>query len=216
MQKTLAELITETQEKMYQSAGPAVQIYSEDIIARKLNETFDRCFKAKFWPQFTKREVRTLDGVTGKTTAPFTLIKEWDDVHSVFRYNSRNPIPTMPESYNLLQLPTGTVIRFLEPAADATLFTAYPLTANDQIVVVGRATPTRYGALLKTDIVPFDHLALEYGAAWELATDEASNAGMASKFQGLFNSRMKELEEGAYDNIVQLHPNRSEIPREWY
>lgn len=216
MQKTLEALITETQQKLYQAAGPAVQVYSEDLLAQKLNEAFDRCFSAKFWPQFLKREVRTLDGVTGKTTAPFTYVKEWGDVHSVFRSNSSVPIPTMPESYNLLGLPTGTAPRFIEPSDDTTLFTIYPLTSTGQIVVVGRNRPANAGNFAATETVPFDYLALEYLAAWEYATDEASNAAMAVKFQSLFNNRMKQLEDDAFDNVVMLNPRADVIPTQWY
>ena len=215
MQKTLQTLITETQQKLYQASGPSVQVYSEDIIAQKLNEAFDRCFKAKFWPQFLVREVRTLNGTTGKTTVPFTSIKEWGDVHSVFRKSSSNPIPTMPESYNLLDIPAGTTPRFLEAANDTTLFTVFPLNSTGQISVVGRAQPTRYAAFLKTDTVPFDYLALEYLAAWEIATDDAANAAMSAKFQALFNSRMEQLEDEAFDHIVPLNPRSEQIPREW-
>jgi hypothetical protein len=215
VQKTLETLITETQQKMYQAAGPGVQVYSEDLIAQKILEAFDRCFKAKFWPQFLKREVRTLDGVTGKVSAPFTYIKEWDDVHSVFRSNSSNPIPTMPESYNLLDLSAHTTPKFLEPSNDTTLFTVYPLTSTGQIVVVGRGQPTGWGAYTATDTIPFDYLALEYLAAWEYATDEASNAAMAAKFQQLFNSRMNQLEDAAFDNVVLLSPRSDQIPTEW-
>jgi hypothetical protein len=215
MQKTLETLITEVQQKLYQASGPAVQVYSEDILAQKILEAFDRCFKAKFWPQFLTREVRTLNGTTGKTTVPFTNIKEWEDVHSIFRANSTSPIPTMPESYNLINIPSG-LIRFVEPSDDATLFTAYPLTATDQILVVGRKRPTSWGAFTKSDLIPFDYLALEYLAAWEYATDEASNAAMAQKFQQLFNSRMKQLEDDAFDNIVMLNPRAGSIPEVWF
>jgi hypothetical protein len=215
MQKTLQQLIIDVERMMYNAAGSAVQAYSQDVIAQKLNQAFDRVFGAKFWPQFLKREVRTLDGVTGKTVTPFTTIMEWGDVHSVFRKNSANPIPTMPESYNLLDLPTSTIPRFIEPSNDTTLFTIYPLTSTGDIVVVGRSRPALMGNYSLADVVPFDYLALEYLAVWECVVDEASNAAMAAKFEALFNSRMKELEDAAFDNIVMLNPRSDQIPTEW-
>ena len=84
------------------------------------------------------------------------------------------------------------LVRFLEASNDATLFTVYPLTATDDIVVVGRERPA--AEFIHTDIVPFDDLALSYYAAWNYMVDDASNAGAAAKFQGLFDSRMAELE----------------------
>jgi hypothetical protein len=215
MQKTLSSLITSVEQMLYNSAGPSVQVYSQDIIAQKLNQAFDRCFHAKMWPQFLRRETRTLDGATGKTTAPFTYILEWGDVQSVFREYSNRPLQTMPESFNILSLGSGGYAKFIEPSDDDTLFTIYPLDATGQISVVGRASPSGAGNFALSDTVPFDYLALEYLAAWEMAIDDASNGGMAAKFQTLFDSRMKQLEDDAFDNVVLLAPNSDTIPMEW-
>jgi len=155
-----------------------------------------------------------LDGATGKPLVPFSLIKEWKDVSDVFRKNSQHPIPTMPLSYNLLDLPDGTPARFVEPAGDATLFTIYPLNATDEIVVVGRERPLEEFKL--TDVVPFDYMALCYFAAWDYLVDDASNAGAASKMQGLFDSRMKALEDAEFDNVVLLNPRSEQIPSQWH
>lgn len=215
MQKTLQSLITDVEQMLYNSAGPSVQVYSQDLFAQKLNQAFDRCFHAKFWPQFLKRETRTLDGATGKTTAPFTFILEWGDVHSVFREYSTRPLQTMPESFNVLGLSPGGYPKFLEPASDNTLFTVYPLDATGQISVVGRAAPANAGNFALADTVPFDYLALEYLAAWEYAIDDAANGAMAAKFQTLFDSRMKQLEDDAFDNVIMLAPSSETIPMEW-
>lgn len=213
MQKTLQALITEVQRELYQSAGPSVQVYSQDILAQKLQHAFDTIFQAKHWPQFRTRETRTLNGTTGKTTVPFTLIRQWDDVEKVFRRYSPHPIPELPLSFNTLDF-IGSAIRYLEPAADTTLFTAYPLTAIDQIVVVGRARPTAEYGLAGT--VPFDHLALVYYATWEYLVDDASNPAAAAKYQGLFDSRIKTLWDDAQEHVIALNPHRGDIPMEWH
>lgn len=212
--KTLLDLITDTERMLYQAAGPAVQVYAKDVLAQKLNQAFTRVFEAKFWPDFNARETRTLDGVTGKVTLPFTSILQWSDVDEVFREHSPRPLPVMPRSFNALGLTTGTA-KFIDPASDATLFTVYPLTATDTIQVVGRARPLRSGNFNLDDIVPFDYLALEYHAAWEYAIDDASNAALAAKFQGLFDSRMAQLEDIYFPTSVLLNPRSGDIPLEW-
>lgn len=214
MQKTLQALTTDVEKMLYQAAGPAVQIYAQDVIMQKIQQAFDHVFTTKFWPQFMVREVRTLDGATGLVTAPFTSIIESKDIHSIFRKNSDRPIPQLPYSINTLDIPVGTAIKFYAPRTDANLFTAYPLDAVDQLVVIGRSRPAN--EFIATDIVPFDHLALEYWAAWEYSIDDASNAGMAAKFQGLFDSRMKELEDAEFSHVVMLNPRSEEIPTRWY
>ncbi len=213
MYKTMIQLAVDTERMLYQAAGVNTQVYAQDVLIQKLQHAFDHCFTALWWPSFIRREVRTLDGVTGKPTAPFSLIKEWKDVQSVFRKNSPHPIPPMPLSYNILDLPPGGIARFIEPASDATLFTVYPLDATDEIVAVGRERPVL--EFINSDTVPFDNLALCYFAAWDYMVDDASNAGSASKFQGLFDSRMKQLEDAEFDNIVLLNPRAEQIPTRW-
>lgn len=212
MQKTLQQLIIDTERMLYQAVGSSVQVYSQDNLRNKIQEAFENIFQSKFWPQFIVRETRTLNGTTGKTTAAFTSIREWQDVHSVFRRYSSKPIPQMPLSFNTLDF-TGTQARYLEPANDATLFTVYPLGSIDQIVVVGRARPAAAYAL--TNIVPFDYLALEYFAAWSYLIDDGGNPPMAEKYQGLFSSRLKQLWDDAQDHVVPLNPHSGEIPMEW-
>jgi len=214
MYKTLQALTVDTERMLYQAAGVNTQVYAQDIIMQKLQHAFDHCFTAKWWPQFIRREVRTLDGITGKPLVPFSLIKEWKDVSDVFRKNSQHPIPTMPLSYNLLDLPNGTATRFVEPSGDTTLFTAYPLTATDDLVVVGRERPAK--EFVHTDVVPFDYMALCYFASWDYLVDDASNAGAAAKMQGLFDARMKALEDAEFDNVVLLNPRSEQIPSQWY
>ena len=212
--KTLQDLITDTERMLYQAAGPSVQVYSQDVLAQKLNQAFTRCFEAKFWPSFNARETHVLNGVTGKTVAPFTLISRWVDVDKVFRRYSPTPLTVLPRSISSLDIRAGAA-KFIDPAPDETLFTVFPLTAVDTIEVVGRTRPIRSGNFNIMDEVPFDYLALEYHAAWEYAIDDASNAGVAAKFQTLFDSRMNQLEELEFPSVVQLAPHSDTIQTEW-
>lgn len=213
MQKTMTQLVTDTQKLLHQASGLSVQVYSQDALMQLIQHAFDHCFTTEFWPSFLRREVKTLNGIDGKVTVPFTLIKEFKDIKSVFRKNSHHPIPEMPQSFNLLDLPSSGVVKFIEGRTDNYLFTAYPLNAKDQIVVVGRERPA--SEYILTDTVPFDHLALIYFAAWSYLVDDASNAGAAMKYQGLFNTRMKELQDSEFKGIVPLNPHRAHIPSTW-
>lgn len=215
MQKTMQNLITATEKRLYQLAGPAVQVYAQDVIMQKLQDAFDHLFTTKFWPQFVVREVKTINGIDGKVTVPFSLITEPKDIHSIFRRSSEHPIPRLPNSINTLDIPETAIAKFWQPRTDNYLFTIYPLDATDQIVVIGRQKPKATDFIL-TDVVPFDHLALEYWAAWDYCVDDASNAGAAAKFQALFNSRIKELEDAEFDNIVLINPHTSQVPTRWY
>lgn len=215
MHKTLQALITDVEHALYQSAGPAVQIYAQDTIARHINEGFQHCYKQRFWPQFRKRETRTLNGVTGHVTAPFTHIADWEDIEHVFRRGSDRPLPLLPPSYNTLDDPVAhATARYIEATGDANLFTVYPIVAEGDILVVGRTTnTTTYGL---ADTVPFDHIALVHYAAWSYFTDDGSNPASALKHQGLFESRMKKIESDSDSHAIELNPNSAYIPDRWY
>lgn len=215
MQKTLQALITDTERELYQSAGPGVQVYAQDRIGSLLNQAYHHCYKQEFWPQFRKREQRTLNGITGLVTAPFTYIADWEDIQHVFRANSDRPLPILPASFNTIDYPpTSTYPRFIEATGDANLVKFYPITATGTVLVVGRQT--RLVDFGLTDTVTFDHLALIHFAAWSYFTDDASNPAAALKHQGLFETRMQKLKDDAFGHAVQLNPHSGYIPDRWY
>jgi len=212
MQKTLQALISDVEKALYQSAGPGVQMYSQDLIASLLQQAFKHCYRAEFWPQYRRREVRTLNGLTGHVTAPLVYIRDWDDVQHVFRRGTDRPLPILPAATNTLDI-VGTSARWIEASGDANIFTVYPLEATDNIVVVGRET--RISEFGLSDTVPFDDLALVHFAAWSYFTDDASNPASAAKHQGLFETRMKKLKDDAFGHTVELNSRSGYIPDRW-
>lgn len=215
MQKTMAQLITDVQRELYQSSGVGVQLYSQDRIMQLINQAYEHCMKQEFWPQYRKREVRVLDGTTGRVTVPFTYILDWEDIQHVFRENSDRPLPITPASFNTLNYPpSGATPRFIEASGDSKLFRVYPPDATGSVQVVGRATITASYNL--NDIVAFDSLALTHFAAWSYFTDDASNPAAALKHQGLFETRMDKIKDQSFDHAVQLNPHSGYIPDRWH
>jgi hypothetical protein len=215
MQKTLAALITDVQKELYQSPGPGVQVYSQDRIMSLIQQAYEHCYKDHFWPQFRRREIRTLNGTTGLVTAPFTYIQDWEDIQHVFREHSDRPLPITPASFNALGYgPNGGNPRFIEATGDANLFRVYPADAEGQVEVVGRTSLITPFVL--TDTVPFDHLCLIHFAAWSYFTDDASNPAAALKHQGLFETRIDKLKDDSTQHAVQLNPQSGYIPDRWY
>jgi hypothetical protein len=209
--KTLQALLTDVQHALYQSAGPGVQIYSQDTIIRHINEGFKHCYRAEWWPQFLRRERRVLDETTGKITATLTHITQWDDIRHVFREGSPRPLMQLPPSLSTFNI-TGTVPKYIE-ASDTGLFTIYPLEAEGSIEVVGRKS---YSDFILTDTVPFDDLALVHYAAWAYFADDGANPASAAKHQGLFESRMKKLRDDSFSHAIPLNPDAGDIPDRWF
>lgn len=211
--KTMQQLITETERALYQSAGPGVQIYAQDVLQNKLQKAFNHCFSDKFWPYFVRRETKVLSGVLGLLTTPPTLTRDWEDIKHVFREGSTRPLPHIPTSFNTLSL-TGTTARYIEATGDSNILRFYPLTAVGNVQIVSRLRPA--ADFILTDTVPFDETALIHFAAWWYFADDDSNPAAAATHQGLFENRMKQLESAAFGNSVELNPNQGFVPDQWY
>lgn len=209
---TLEELVTATEVAIYQSAGPQVQIYSQDILSQMILRGFTLAFDKRYWHYFRKREQRTLDGTTGQITSVLTHITEYKDIQGVFIEGSQRRLPILPASYNTLGM-TGSRGRFIEASDNTKLFVVYPLTSEGDVLVVGRRRPS---ISAMDDEVPFDATYLVNYAAFEYFTDDASNPGAAQKHQGLYETRLKQLEEMDEQHAVQLDALSSEIPTDWY
>lgn len=210
--KTLLQLVTDVEVALYQSAGPQVQIYSQDIIVQMIQRAFDAVFIKRYWSQFRKREVRTLNGTTGTITAPLTFIKQYSDIQYVFRDGSQRPLPKLPTDFNTINF-TGGTPKFVEPSGDSNLINIYPLDSTGQILIVGRRCPDPY-AMDQT--VEFDSTYLVNAVAWEYFVDDGSNPGSASKHQMLMETRLRQLEMDDEQHAIQLDPFASEIPTDWY
>lgn len=210
--KTLAQLVTAVETALYQSAGPQVQVYSQDILAQMIQQGFNHVFDKRFWHDFRKREQRTLNGTTGQVTAVLTFINEYRDIQYVFRDGSKRPLPILPTMYNTLSM-SGTTPRYIEASGDSKLFLVYPLTSVGDVLVLGRARPTADYAM--DEEVEFDQTCLTHYAAWQYFADDGANPASAARHQGLFETRLKTLELADQQFAVQLDSMTGDIPTEW-
>ena len=212
--KTMSALITDIERALYQSAGPTVQLYSQDIIMQMVQDAFDHLFTAHWWMRFRVRETRTLDGTTGTITAPLTNIKQYDDILHVYNAYDKRPIPILAGGSNTHDslYTTGSVARYIDADANS-LFVVYPLSAAGTILVVGRKRPNVFSI---TDDVPFDHVAIKHFACWSYYVDDDSNPSAAAKHQGLFETRKQQLMLDDRNHRTVLDPQAERYPSTWY
>lgn len=213
MYKTMQALITDVEKAIYQSAGPAVQLYSQDIIMQHLQDAFDHIFTKRWWPQFRAREVLTLDGVTGYPTTPLVNIKLYEDIRYVYPDIGSRPLSKLPLAINTLSnsFNNGTTARWIEGDVN-NVFRVWPSTSVGQISVVGRSRPDPF---IITDTVPLDATMLRHFAAWSYFTDDAANPSSADKHRGLFETRLAQFEDDSFNEPVMLDPCATRIPTEW-
>lgn len=212
--KTMSALITDVERALYQSAGPAVQLYSQEIIQQQIQDAFDHLFTKAWWPWFRVRETLTMDGATGYPTTPLVSITQYEDIRYVYSVNRERPLSKLPLGTNILNnnFDTGTIPRYIE--GDATrIFRVWPSASVGSIVVVGRMRPA---AFIITDTVPFDATAIKHFAAWSYFTDDASNPAAAAKHQGLFETRLAQITEDAFNEPITLDPMVDRAPNQWY
>lgn len=211
--KTMQALITDVEKAIYQSAGPSVQLYSQDIIMQHLQDAFDHIFTKRWWPQFRVRETLTLDGTTGYPTTPLVHIKLYEDIRYVYPDIGSRPLSKLPLATNVLSngFNNGTTARWIE--GDATnIFRVYPAGATGQVSVVGRERPDPF---IITDPVPIDPTLMKHFAAWSYFTDDGSNPGSAEKHRGLFETRLAQFEDDSFNEPVMLDPSSTRVPTEW-
>lgn len=218
MDKTLTELITRTQQELYQQAGLSVQVYSQTNLANKLQDAFDFIFSGGGegieWKRFEVFEVYALDGTTGRAITDVSAVfASWDDVYRVYGDAARNvPLEKFSRERNPADYTGGTPQAYMYDATN--VLRIAPFTATGNITVIGRTR--QQDAFALDEKVPFDHLALIYHACWSYATDDASNPAMAEKFFNLYKARIDDLVTAQNKEPINLTSGYGGIPDRWY
>lgn len=210
--KTAQQLVVEVEKMIYQSAGNAVQIYSEALILGMIQQAFTHVFDHHYWPRFTVRETLTLDGTTGQTTVAPTFIKEYGDIRYVYPQNYNRPLRILPTTLNTGYLNSGGLAQYVEASGDAKLIRVWPMTATGTVQLLGRKRPPDF---ILADTVPFDWLVLAHFAAWSYFADDGSSPNATQKHQGLFEARLKDIEKREYEHPIQLNNSAFDIPDRW-
>lgn len=198
--KTLSELITEVQQELYQVAGVAVQVYSEELIAQKLRRAFDYVYEDFNWKRFQTYETYTLDETTGRVTTPIaTTFSSYEDILRIYPADSDAPLTKFSMERNPLKYTGNRPLQYL--ADSVNVIKVVPATATGDIVIVGQLYP---GTLALDTVVPFDSHTLVMFAAWQYCVGDAANSAQAEMFQGMFETRLKQLKMNQSTEPISL------------
>lgn len=209
--KTLAQLITMVQQELYQIQGASTQVYGEANVSQKIVSSFDMIFSQR-WKRHRTILSRVLDGTTGEVTVDITTIKSFDDIERIYLENVSRPLTVMDMHTNPSMLTGTTPLGYTPSQTTNKLFTVWPIAATGNLTITGFAHP---GTFSSGTTVPFDQWAITYMAAWQYMTDDGSNPDSAAKFQGLFETRLKQLRSNENSEPINLNPSRSFIPDRW-
>lgn len=211
MAKTLEETITEVEILLAQTAGPAVQRYAGERIAKFIQQSFDILFNEEFWPQFRHWQIQTLDGSTGfpTTVSDFAAFM---DLMAIYPQNENRRLSRLPFPFNPFLLSNTTPI-FVEPQAGTKLFRIWPLAAVGTIYVQGRRKPA---AFTLEEEIDFDEVCLQSLAAWKYCVDDGNNPMQAEKLQAIYDQRLITLKGQSLGNIpIDFDPRFAAVPTQW-
>lgn len=214
--KTFGEIIVDVEQELYQASGLGVQVYAQDKIAQNIRSTFELIASDnKYrWKRFIAYATYTLDGVSGRATSPITVANGFDDVLEVYPEDSDAQLTKFTGGRNPSKFNGTRPLQYTyDPSSKIRIV---PGSATGNIVVVARSFVNPAEWVTET-VVPFDHLAMRYGACWQYTVDDAANPGMVQKFQQLFETRLKQLNLNQQQEPVSLSGglDRS-IPTNWY
>lgn len=213
MSETFAQLITRVETNMAQVPGSSVQTYSEGRIAQYLQDSFDDLFLQRFWPEYTSTVQRTLDGATGRFTAPITGVNTIRDVYAVYYTGTNRKVPKLPPTVNPFSVTSGGVM-FIDTTGpkDGYPFKIVSYTATGNVEVRVRTHPTPFAV---DSVVLMDAILLTRHATWQLLIDDSTNPGATDKFKSLTETRLKLLIGADAETDMPLDPRIREYPTQW-
>ncbi len=213
---TVEQLITEVETKIYQVAGVATQVYAQDNIISKIQESFFVLAQDpdKKWKRFRSYGIYTLDGTTGRAT---TLIKdtfkEYDHISAVYPKDADLPLTAFTLNQNPTRL-SGTYPQNLV-ADSIDCVKIVPATATGDIVVVGSIFPATPFTL--ETVVPFDYIALSNFVAFLYMSDDGSSPQAAERLRQTFEARYEHLRKMQDQAPVAINGRGAlDYPRQWY
>lgn len=217
MAKTLEAIIDDVLRELSQIPGSGTQLFSEDIVAQKIQKMFDFAWPEIWWGEYMEWFTGTLDGTTGVVTEDISRIKSYHDIRAVYPSNSDHKLAALPFRINPTRL-TGTSAAYIEQiqashANSAKLLRVYPLTATDSIDIHARVKPDDFAL---DDTIYMDHNLLVTGAAWDYIEGDGTNPSEAAKLQNQFETRLGQLKKLDANKPIVLSSPRGRVPAQWY
>lgn len=212
---TIQALITRVEQELSQAAGSGVQLYADDRIANQIVAAFNLVFEEDWFPFYCDYFTRALDGTTGFITTDIT-VSRFRDIRAVWPEFSDTQLNQLPRGINPNNI-IGSRALYVEGRANPTgqvrPFRIWPLSATGNVIIHGRNYPTTFA--LDTEIL-FDDDLMAFGAAWQYAADDGHNPAQITKFQKLFDTKLKQLQRDLCSNIpIKLDPRLINVPSEW-
>lgn len=192
--KTLQEICNNVITEIGLVSGSAVQTYTEPQAVLAVNRMFDYMVGKQQWDHLTTWDRFTLDGVTGVVTGSFEGVRDANDIKQVRPLRLRTTISRAIGTQFLDAEGNDPV--YWSPIAwnasnAAKLIKFWPINATGTVDVLSLKRPAVFEG--PNDIVPFDPLVIELGAAWYVLQGDGLNAGNAEKVRVMYDLAYSDL-----------------------
>lgn len=213
---TVAEAITQIARNMSLVAGTNMTPYSPETAMAMLDLTHQMIRDEQEWHDFNGTFNRVLDGVTGTITEGITTVSDPKDINRIYHESSMTPLPKVSLYNNKLISTTLIGFDFLSRAEDPG--PAYKLVVFYPIILTGNV---RIEADLSFDmynpatVIPVDWWLHVLGASWQWAMDDGTNPAQITKYETLYNMRLKQVKGKENNQPISLDPYAA-IPDIWF
>ena len=209
---TLADIITRVQELLSLAGGLNVQTYAQPRIVQFVTMGYNTLYKKRFWKDYTKIEMFTLDGLTGRVTADLSAkILKFSDIQYVWYQDYATPLPIAPENR------TPDMIRQLSfgPSGVAACpFTVFPITNSGNIWVAYRTKAIM--PFTETYEIPMDDELLVRWAAMMYLTFDNANQAAIQLITKMYSDYLNELEKLEDNHSKSLYSYTAQTVNEWH
>lgn len=201
---TFGDIVTKVLQRLALVEGLDAQIYAEPRIQLAVQHKFDMIFREYWIPEYTvHQEPFILDGATGMITGDLTdKVKDFRDIHSVFREGSHKPMPRAPMSVRDIDINYPSI----RPVATnpAKMFRVLPTNTTGLVYITYRTKPNDFEE--DGDVIYMDTQLLLLGTCWDVLEDDGTNPGASDKFKMLFQDALSQYNRQQFniplDNVM--------------
>lgn len=190
----------------------SVPTYTESRIVEAIKHRYTTVFDTYWLPEYTiTQEEHTLDGVTGKITAPLAYpIDRFADIRAVFHENYIYPLPRRNTNHRLSALDNQNMVMDsdLDPQRR---FKVIPTNSVGKVFVSYR---TRITSFTDEVEIPIDEQLMILGVCFDILEDDGTNPGASDKFRTFYMERMSQINMQQFQNASSTSPTIN-YPTRW-
>lgn len=216
---TVNDAIRETAQLMSLINGENMTPYSDQLILSLLVQANQKVIAENTWSDCTLTYIRTLDGVTGQTTAgiPIAEVDDAKKIHTLYHDSSNKPVARLSGYINPSIATWGFGYQLINKTQDPIVTGTrkfiqwYPLTLTGNVMYKATAM---FDLTTRTNDIPIDFWSHVYWAAWLYANMDGTNPAQMEAFKVNYNDSIQAAIDMENERKTTLDPWMA-TPDQW-